>query len=124
MISQKQVTEDENTSLEKMFVELSGENKRTTELPVGLMQSHRIWSFGLCFLYLCNIKKHRWNYKRVYLIYIELALKLRIEPSKRFRRERSDALARSTSLKPGVVDGLHGRQLRRWATIQAIERVG
>ena len=41
-------------------------------------------SFGLCFLYLRNVKGFGWNHKRVYRIYPETGrLNLRIKPRKR-----------------------------------------
>ncbi len=49
--------------------------------------------FGLCFLYLRNIKGFGWNHKRVYRIYGELELNLRIRPRKRLIRERPEPLA-------------------------------
>jgi hypothetical protein len=49
--------------------------------------------FGLCFLYLRNIKGFKWNHKRVYRIYRELELNLRIKPRKRLVRERPEPLA-------------------------------
>ncbi len=49
--------------------------------------------FGLCFLYLRNIKGFGWNHKRVYRIYRELELNLRIKPRKRLVRERPEPLA-------------------------------
>ncbi len=53
-----------------------------------------IWlGFGLCFLYLRNVKGFKWNHKRVYRIYKELELNLRIRPYKRLKREKPDALA-------------------------------
>jgi putative transposase len=44
-------------------------------------------------LYLRNVKGHGWNHKRVYRIYRELELNLRIKPRKRLKRERPDELA-------------------------------
>ena len=40
-----------------------------------------------------NVKGHPWNHKRVYLIYCELDLNLRIKPRKRLKRDKPDALA-------------------------------
>jgi hypothetical protein len=34
-----------------------------------LTDNHRNWGFGLCFLYLRNVKGFGWNHKRVYRIY-------------------------------------------------------
>ena len=48
--------------------------------------------FGLCFLYLRNVKGHRWNHKRVYRIYRELELNLRIKPKKRMVRAKPEPL--------------------------------
>ena len=52
---------------------LGGENERIAELLLGPAQVHRTWGFGLCFLYLRNVKGHAWNHKRVYRIYRKLA---------------------------------------------------
>jgi putative transposase len=51
------------------------------------------WGFGLCFLYLRKVKGFGWNHKRVYGIYRELALTMRIRPKKRLVREKPEALA-------------------------------
>jgi len=48
---------------------------------------------GLCFLYLRNVKGFGWNHKRIYRIYCELELNLRIKPKKRLKRAKPDALA-------------------------------
>lgn len=50
---------------------------------------------GLCFLYLHNVKGYRWNHKRVYRIYRELDLNLRIKPRKRIVREKVEPLGRA-----------------------------
>ena len=60
---------------------------------LGLTSSKRAWGFGLCFLYLRNLKGFDWNHKRVYRIYCELELNLRTQPRKRLQRERPEPLA-------------------------------
>ena len=62
---------------------LNAENDRIADWLVRLTDNQRNWGFGLCFLYLRNVKGHRWNHKRVYRIYCELELNLRIKPKKR-----------------------------------------
>ena len=57
-----------------------------------LTDNNRNWGFGLCFLYLRNVKGYRWNHKRVYRIYKALELNLRIKPRKRLKRDKPDAL--------------------------------
>jgi putative transposase len=72
---------------------LSDENAVIAEWLVRLTTSRRTWGFGLCFLYLRNVKGFGWNHKRVYRIYCELELNLRIKPRKRLKRDKPDALA-------------------------------
>ena len=72
---------------------LSSDNARIADLLLGLAQSRRNWGFGLCFLYLRNVKGYGWNHKRVYRIYRELELNLRIKPRKRLKREKPESLA-------------------------------
>lgn len=43
-------------------------------------------------MHLRNIKGHAWNHKRVYRIYRELELNLRIKPRKRLKREKPEEL--------------------------------
>jgi putative transposase len=71
---------------------LVGVNEEIADLLVGLTRARRNWGFGLCFLYLRNVKGHGWNHKRVYRIYRELELNLRIKPRRRLQREKPDAL--------------------------------
>jgi hypothetical protein len=72
---------------------LQGENEEIADLLIGLTQSRRNWGFGLCFLYLRNVKSHPWNHKRVYRIYRALELNLRIKPRRRLQRDKPDTLA-------------------------------
>ena len=67
---------------------LKPESERIEDLLIGLTKAHKTWGFGLCFLHLRNVKGHLWNHKRVYRIYRELELNLRIKPRKRLVREK------------------------------------
>jgi transposase-like protein len=71
----------------------SAENVEIADLLIRLPDNQRNWGVGLCFLYLRNVKGHQWNHKRVYRIYRELELNLRIKPKKRIVRERPEPLA-------------------------------
>lgn len=53
-----------------------------------LTHNQRNRGFRLCFLYLHDVKGYRWNHKRIYRIYRELELNLRIKPRKRIVREK------------------------------------
>ena len=68
-------------------------NAHIADLLIGLTNAHKTWGFGLCFLYMRNVQGHGWNHKRVYRIYRELELNLRIKPRKRLKRDKPDALA-------------------------------
>ncbi len=72
---------------------LRAENEQISDLLTGLTDARKPWGFGLCFLHLRNVKGHPWNHKRVYRIYCELELNLRIKPRKRLKRDKPDALA-------------------------------
>ena len=72
---------------------LSDENADIADWLVRLTTAHRTWGFGLCFLYLRNVKGFVWNHKRVRRIYCDLELNLRIRPRKRLVRERPEPLA-------------------------------
>lgn len=68
------------------------ENEVIANWLVRLTENNRNWGFGLSFLYLRNVKGFGWNHKRVYRIYRELELNLRIRPKKRMVREKPEAL--------------------------------
>ena len=69
------------------------QNELIAQWLVALTDNNRNWGFGLCFLYLRNVKGFGWNHKRVYRIYRELELNLRIKPRKRLVREKPEELA-------------------------------
>lgn len=77
---------------------LSDENAEIADLLIRLTHNQRNWGFGLCFLYLRNVNGYPWNHKRVYPIYRELALNLRIKPRKRLVREKPEPLAVPTAI--------------------------
>ncbi|MEX2489772.1 MAG: IS3 family transposase [Pseudomonadales bacterium] len=66
---------------------LDGENAQVADWLLRLSQTNRRWGFGLCFLYLRNVKGYGWNHKRVYRIYRALELNLRIKPRRRIQRD-------------------------------------
>ncbi len=72
---------------------LSSENLLIADWLLRLTQTHKRWGFGLCFLYLRNVQGYSWNHKRVYRIYRELELNLRIKPRRRIKRDRPDPLS-------------------------------
>ena len=72
---------------------LNAENDLIGDWLIRLTDNQRNWGFGLCFLYLRNVKGFRWNHKRVYRIYRELELNLRIKPKKRMVRAKPEPLA-------------------------------
>ncbi len=74
------------------------DNERIADWLVRLTDNQRGWGFGLCFLYLRNVKGFGWNHKRVYRIYRELELNLRIKPRKRLQREKPEPLAVPTAI--------------------------
>ncbi len=109
---------------------LSDDNARIAALLLGLSQSQRSWGFGLCFLYLRNVKGYRWNHKRVYRIYCELELNLRIKPKKRIKRDKPDALAVPEAINQiWSMDFMHdqlqnGRSVRLFNVIDDFNREG
>jgi len=64
----------------------SDDNARIADWLLRLAYANRTWGFGLCFLWLRNVKGVPYNHKRVYRIYRQLELNLRIKPKRRLKR--------------------------------------
>ena len=64
------------------------QNELIAQRLVALTDNNRNWGSGLCYLYLRNVKGFGWNHKRVYRIYRELELNLRIKPRTLLVREK------------------------------------
>jgi len=77
---------------------LSDENAEVADWLLRLTQTFKPWGFGLCFAYLRNVKGFGWNHKRVYRIYRELELNLRIKPKRRIQRDRPDELSEPVAI--------------------------
>jgi putative transposase len=109
---------------------LSSENEVVADWLLRLTTAHRRWGFGLCFQYLRNVKGFCWNHKRVYRIYRELELNLRIKPRKRIQRDKPDAL--DVPVAPNITwsmdfmsDNLtDGRSFRTFNVIDDFNREG
>ena len=107
---------------------LGGENDEIADWLIRLTANHRTWGFGLCFLYLRNVKRYGWNHKRVYRIYRALELNLRIRPKRRMVREKPDALAVPGTLNEvWSMDFMHdqlsdGRSVRLFNVIDDFNR--
>ena len=74
------------------------ENAEIADWLLRLTTAYRDWGFGICFLHLRNVKGFGWNHKRVYRIYRELELNLRIKPKKRIVRDTPQPLAVPTAI--------------------------
>jgi putative transposase len=72
---------------------LSDGNEEIADWLERLTENKRTWGFGLCFLYLRYVQGYGWNHKRVYWIYCELELNLRIKPKKRLKCDKPEPLA-------------------------------
>jgi putative transposase len=109
---------------------LSAENIRIADWLIRLTDNQRNWGFGLCFLFLRNVKGFGWNHKRVYRIYRELELNLRIKPKKRLKREKPEPLAVPAKLnQTWSMDFMHdqladGRCYRLFNVIDDCNREG
>lgn len=109
---------------------LSKENTWIDDWLVRLTHNQRNGGFGLCFLYLRHVKGFGWNHKRVYRIYRELELNLRIKPKKRIIHEKPEAFdvptaANETCSMGFMHDSLeNGRAIRLFNVIDDFNREG
>ena len=109
---------------------LSHENAVIAQWLVALTEKEKTWGFKLCFFYLRNVKGFGWNHKRVYRIYCELALNLRIKPKRRLKRETPAALAvPDAANQTWSMDFMHaqlsdGRSFRTFNVIDDFNREG
>jgi len=108
----------------------SSENALIADWLLRLTTANRRWGFGLCFLYLRNVQGYGWNHKRVYRIYRELELNLRIRPKRRIKRDKPDALSVPLAINQVwsvdfMSDALSdGRSLRTFNVIDDYNREG
>jgi putative transposase len=109
---------------------LATENDIITDWLLRLTTAQKGWGFGLCFDHLRNVKKFGWNPKRVYRIYRELELNLRIKPKRRLKRDKPDALSVPMAINQVwsmgfMSDSLQdGRSIRTFNVIDDYNREG
>jgi putative transposase len=109
---------------------LADENAVLADWLVRLTTTYRNWGFGLCFLYLRNVKGYGWNHKRVYRIYRGLELNMRIKPRARLVREAPQPLAVPEAINQvWSMDFMHdqlgdGRSFRLFNVIDDFNREG
>ncbi len=106
------------------------DNEIIADWLIRLTENRRNWGFGLCFLYLRNVKGYRWNHKRVYRIYRQLELNLRIKPKKRLTREKPKPLMTPEKINQSwSMDFMHdqlldGRSVRLFNVLDDYNREG
>ena len=109
---------------------LGDENAEIADWLLRLTHTQRNWGFGLCYFFLRNVKGFTWNHKRIYRIYRELELNLRIKPKKRLVREKPEPLAVPTVMNDSwSMDFMHdsledGRSYRLFNVIDDFNREG
>jgi putative transposase len=108
----------------------SAENERIADWLIRLTHNQRNWGFGLCFLHLRNVKGYGWNHKRVYRIYRELELNMRIKPKKRLVRDKPEPLTVPIAINQvWSMDFMHdalidGRSFRLFNVLDDFNREG
>jgi putative transposase len=106
----------------------SAENELIADCLIRLTHNQWNWGFALCFLHLRNVRGYRWNHKRVYRIYCELELNMRIKPKKRIVRKKPEPLAQPQRINQSwSMDFMHdqlqnGRSVRLFNMIDDFNR--
>ena len=106
----------------------NAENEQIANRLIRLTDNNRSWGFGLCYLCLRNVKKYPWNHKRIYRIYRELELNLRIKSGKRLVDDKPDALVVPLGINQvWSIDFMHdqlqdGRSIRLFNVIDDFNR--
>lgn len=109
---------------------MNEENNVIADWLIRLTNNQRNWGFRLCVLYLRNVKGFKWNHKRVYRIYRDLELNLRIKPRQRLVRDKPMPLAVPTRInQTWSMDFMHdqladGRRIRLLNVINDYNREG
>lgn len=109
---------------------LSDDNALIADWLLRLSVAQRGWGFGLCFLYLRNVQQLPYNHKRVYRIYCELELNLRIKPKRRLQRNQPDPLEEPKAInQTWSIDFMHdaladGRKFRTFNVLDDYNREG
>ena len=109
---------------------LSDGNAEIANWLIQLTEAETDWGFGLCFNYLRNVMHKKWNHKRVYRIYCELSLNLRIRPKRRLKRAKPEPLKEPIkSNQVWSIDFMHdqledGRSYRLFNVIDDYKREG
>jgi len=106
----------------------NAENELIANWLIRLTDNNRSWGFGLCYLCLRNVKNFTWNHKRIYRIYQELKINLRIKPRKRLVQDKPDALVVPLGINQvWSIDFMHdrisdGRSIRLFNVIHDFNR--
>ncbi|WKD50518.1 IS3 family transposase [Microbulbifer spongiae] len=109
---------------------LRDKNEEIANWLIRLTNEQSDWGFGQCFHYLRNVEGARWNHKRVYRIYCELALNMRIKPKRRLKRQAPEPLKAPTKANQvWSMDFMHdqlsdGRNFRLFNVIDDYRREG
>ena len=108
----------------------SDDNAVIADWLLRLTYTNRCWGFGLCFLHLRNVRGMKYNHKRVYRIYRELELNLRIKPRRRLKRQKPGPLDVPRQINTvWSIDFMHdqlagGRRFRTFNVLDDYNREG
>jgi putative transposase len=90
---------------------LSDENAEIGDWLLRLTFNQKNWGFGLCYLYLRNVKRFGWNHKRVYRIYQRAGAEPAHQASEASSAREAATTDRAEIDQPGLVHGLHARSV-------------